>query len=146
MDRVAPEPTFDTPEEAAMVGFPRKYCRVVASCVEGDAAYVLLDTGSEGHPYLYGSVCTRENGRWMEGASSNGDGWKRLSLDSELGAMVAWEQAPANADGARVEFQGGVQEVPVKNGVYLAVWWHVPCPDFSAWPRVTAFRIDGRWS
>lgn len=34
--------TFDSPQDAAMVGFPARYCRVVASCVEGDDAYVLL--------------------------------------------------------------------------------------------------------
>jgi hypothetical protein len=37
--------TFESPEDAAMFGFPAKYCRVVASRVEGDDAYVLLVAG-----------------------------------------------------------------------------------------------------
>ena len=39
------EPIFETPEFAAMAGFPAMYCRVAASCRDGDDAYVVLDTG-----------------------------------------------------------------------------------------------------
>ena len=44
---------FDGPEHAAMLGLPMKYCRVVASRVNGDDAYVLLNTGSSEQPYLF---------------------------------------------------------------------------------------------
>jgi hypothetical protein len=49
----------DTPESAAMVGFPPKYCRVIASRFHGDHAYVLLNAGSSEQPYLYGVNCRR---------------------------------------------------------------------------------------
>jgi len=44
---------------------------------------------------------------------------------------------------ARVEFQGNVIDEPVRDGAFLVVWWRVPPP--HDWPRVTAFKIDGRW-
>ena len=31
-----------------------EHCRIVATRVDGDQAYVLLDTGTDTHPYLYG--------------------------------------------------------------------------------------------
>lgn len=37
----------------------------------------------------------------------------------------------------------GFRESPVRNGVYLVMWWRVPDPK-DALPRVAAFRIDGR--
>ena len=53
------ERIFDTPETAAMFGFPPKYCHVVASRVHGDEAYVLIQTASDGSSYLYGVRCHR---------------------------------------------------------------------------------------
>jgi hypothetical protein len=77
---------YDSPESAAMEGFPPAYCHVVAARVHEDDAYVLLDTGSPGQPYLYGVNCLRQNGRWFDDGSSNGSGgvpcpeeeWPRL--------------------------------------------------------------------
>jgi len=58
----------DSVEEAAMEGFPKAHCRVVASRTFEDDGYVLLDTGSPGRPYLYASwprvVAIRENAAW----------------------------------------------------------------------------------
>lgn len=134
--------SFDTPEHAMMFGFPERYCRVVASAVDGDDAYVLLDTGSDGRSYFYGGWCRRRNGRWLEGASSNGGGWTTRGSDS--GMLAFWEEAPASVDAVRVQCLGEVQEVKVQGGAYLAVWWNVPDSE-SAWPRVDAFRRDGKW-
>jgi hypothetical protein len=134
---------YDSPERAAMVGFPPEHCRVVASRVEGDAAYVLLDTGSRGQPYLYGVNCSRANARWFEGTSGNGPGWAHVGDDPEVGILSLWGEAPPEAERVRVEFQGDVFEEPVGDGVYLTVWWRVPPP--RDWPRVIAFRIGGRW-
>jgi hypothetical protein len=39
-----PATHFASPEDAAMSGFSSRFCRVVASCVEGNDAVVLLDT------------------------------------------------------------------------------------------------------
>jgi hypothetical protein len=117
---------FQTPEEAAMVGFPARYCRVVATCVNGDVAYVLLDTGSDG--------------LWSEGGSSNGPGWSQAGSDPHLGTLVDWGEAPPQADAVRLDFNGVVLEVAVNDGAYLTAWWRVPCPR-AAWPRVEAFRI-----
>ena len=135
---------FDTPEHAAMNGFPDKYCRVVASRVEGDDAYVLLDTGSPGQPYLYGVNCERSNGRWFEGSSGNGGGWSVTDVTVGAGTWSLWDDAPADADRVRAAFNGEVFETPVLEGAYLFVWWRQPnLPDMA--PTVTAVRISGEW-
>ena len=127
-----------------MCGFPAKYCRVAASREEGENAYVLLDTGSDGHRYLYGVNCSQRNGRWLEGASSNGPGWSQAGPDDLLGTLVVWGQAPPDAEMVRVGFECTEIEEPVNDGVYLAVWWRTRCP-VASWPRVEAFRIRGTW-
>src|SRR3954469_7405964 len=134
---------FDAPEHAAMVGFPPKYCRVVASRVNGDGAYVLLNTGSSEQPYLYGVNCRRENGRWFEGGSSNGPGWEQTGHDPDVGTLSLWGDTPADADMVRVEFEGHIVEEPVIDRAYLVVWWRLPAP--QEWPRARAFRIAGGW-
>jgi hypothetical protein len=137
--------THDTPEAAAMEGFPDAHCRVVATLVSGDDAYVLLDTGEPGYPHLYGGCVARENGGWRDGTSSNGPGWTRTgSPDDDLGTLVIWDEAPEGADHVRVSFRGETRVVPVTNGVYLAAWWRLPCPE-GEFPRVEAFRVRGRW-
>ena len=134
---------FDSPESAAMVGFPPKYCQPIASRMNGDDAYVLLNTGSREQPYLYGVNCRLENGRWFEGGSSNGPGWAQTGHDPYLGTLSFWDDAPVDADMVRVEFDGRIVEEPVIDRGFLVVWWRVPAP--HEWPRVRAFRIAGRW-
>jgi len=134
---------FDSPEGAAMNGFPPEHCRVIASRVNGDEAYVLLNTGSSAQPYLYGVNCHRENGRWFEGGSGNGPGWAQTGQDPEVGTLSLWDDAPPGAEMVRVEFEGDLIEEPVREGAYLIVWWRVPPP--RDWPRVTGFRIAGHW-
>jgi len=136
--------TFDSPQDAAMCDFPAKYCRVAASRVEVDDAYVLLDTGSDGHPYLYGVNCSQRDGRWLESGSSNGPGWSQAGPDDRLGTLVVWGEAPPDAEMVRLAFEGTAIEERVNNGVYLAVWWRTRCPEES-WPRVEGFRIRGMW-
>jgi hypothetical protein len=134
---------FETPEAAALDGFPDAHCRAVATRVSGDDAYVLLDTGEPGYPYLYGAVLVRENGAWREVASSNGPGWTSTCEDDELGTRVDWDVAPEGVDQVLVSFRGETRVEPVTNGVYIATWWRVPST--LAAPRVEAFRIQGRW-
>jgi hypothetical protein len=134
---------FDSPESAAVDGFPPEHCRVVASRVHGDRAYVLLNTGSSRQPYLYGVRCSRENGRWFERGSANVSGWEQTDHDPDLGTMTLWGDAPANADLVRVEFDGDVTDEPVSENAYLVVWWRVPFP--QQWPQVRAFRVAGLW-
>ena len=134
---------FDSPEDAARYGFPAE-CRIVATRMRGEAAYVLLDTGSAGQPYLYGVTCERREGRWSPGSSGNGPGWSQVGADKELGTLTMWGEAPVGADRIRVEFEGDVHEETVSGGVYLAAWWNVPSRKESS-ARVSAFRIDGKW-
>lgn len=134
---------FPTPEGAALDGFPDAHCRVVASATGGDDAYVVLDTGPAGHPYLYGVCVERQGGGWMGAGSGNGDGWTLTDTESGLGTATAWGEAPDGADRVRVSFRGEVREAPVEDGVYLAAWWRVR-PDDDL-PRVDAFRVGGRW-
>jgi hypothetical protein len=137
-------PAFDTPEAAALDGFPDAHCRVVATLVSGDDAYVLVDTGEPGYPYLYGAALVRRNGGWTETGSSNGPGWTSSGGDDDLGTLADWDVAPEGADQVRVSFRGETRIEAVTNGVYLAAWWRVPSD--VAWPRVEAFRIQGRWA
>jgi hypothetical protein len=68
------DPTFDTPEEAAVADFPSRYVRVenVAYSGDGDHAKVALLTNEEPYLYPYYVYCERdEDGRWRETHSSN---------------------------------------------------------------------------
>lgn len=123
---------FDSPESAAMVGFPPKYCRPIATRVNGDDAYVLLNTGSVTQPYLYGVNCRRESGRWLERGSANGPGWEQPGHDPDVGTLSFWDDAPVGADMVRVEFDGRIVEEPVIDRAFLVVWWRVPAP--QDWP------------
>jgi len=134
---------FDSPEEAARYGFPAE-CRIVAMRKQGDAAYVLLDTGPAGRPYLYGVNCQRRDGSWSPGASGNGPGWSQVGADKELGTLTVWGDAPAGAERVRVEVAGEVQEESVSGGAHLVAWWDVPYRKASS-VRVLAFHIDGKW-
>ncbi len=124
----------DSPESAAMTGFPAAHCRVVASETFGDDAYVLLDTGPPGQPYLYGCSCYRKGGQWFESASGNGPGWTAAIDDPEVGALTCWGDAPAGAKTVRVEFDGAVVEARVREGVYFLIKWRAPFP--VRWPRI----------
>ena len=92
---------------------------------------------------MYGVNCVREGNRWFESISGNGPGWSQTDHDPDLGTLSLWDQAPSGAEMARVEFQGNVIDEPITDGAFLVVWWRVPPP--HDWPRVTAFKIDGRW-
>lgn len=125
-----------------MDGFPATPCRVAASARAGDDAYVVLDTGAEGAPYLYGICLTRRDGGWMEVASGNGPGWTRVDADGDLGTAVAWGMAPRGAVRVRAALGDDVREAPVAGGVYLVAWWRVP---EGREPRVEGFMVQGRW-
>jgi hypothetical protein len=132
--------TFDTPHAAALDGFPPG-TRVVASAAEGDDAYVLLDTGTDGHAYLYGACVRREGDGWIEGSSGNGPGWS--VTDGDLGTATVWgDDAPAGADLVRASCGGDTREAPVRDGIYFIAWWRVP---HTADARVDAFRVAGEW-
>lgn len=133
---------YQSPEDAAMVGFRPEHCRVVATRVEGDHAYVLLDTGSAGQPYLYGVNCERRNGQWHELGSSNGGGWSATSDNGTLGTWSVWDETPPGADRIRIECAGQLSEHPVSGGAFLALWFKQPMTNE---PRVTAIRINGAW-
>jgi hypothetical protein len=135
---------YASPEEAALEDFPASHCRIIASRVQGNAAYVLLDTGSRKHPYLYGVACAREADGWRGGTSGNGPGWTRVDSEAEQGILALWDVAPSGADRVRAEHNGQIVEAPIDQGVYLVVWWDVPSEDSRQWP-VPAFRIDGEW-
>lgn len=134
---------YDTPEAAAMSTFPPQYVHVVASCSDGRDAYVLLDTGSPGQPYLYGVNCHFRDGLWVEGGSGNAGGWSRTDEHEPLGTISIWDEAPAGADLARVEFEGEIVEVPVVEGVFLTVFFRRPLTD--SFSRNVAFRPAGEW-
>ena len=126
-----------------MSTFPAEYCAVVTARSHGDDAYVLLDTGPAGRPYLYGVHCHRDDGRWYEGSSSNGPGWAQTDHDPDVGTLSCWSDVPVGVEFVRVAFAGTVIVEPVRSGAYLAVWFRVPCP--SNWPSVIEVCSSGRW-
>jgi hypothetical protein len=138
------ESGYDSPESAAMEGFPPQYCHVVAARVDGDHACVLLDTGSPGQPYLYEIHCRCRNGRWCDDGSSNGSGWHQIGDDPELGTLTVWGDAPEGVSAVRVEFQAVIVDEPVRDGAYLFVWWRLPCPE-EEWPRILAILTASGW-
>ena len=140
-----PPVTYRTPEEAVLDEFPGTPCRVAASATGSDDAYMVVDVGSPGQPYLYGVSVTRETGGWVAGTSGNGPGWTLTDLEGGLGTATAWGEAPEGTTRVRASCQGDVREAPVSRGVYLVAWWRVPDPPGDGYPRVEAFQIGGRW-
>jgi hypothetical protein len=68
------DPTFATPEDAAVADFPPKYVEVesVTYSHGGEQATVALLTNEEPYLYPYYVCCERDsNGRWSETHSSN---------------------------------------------------------------------------
>ena len=133
---------FDTLDEAVRSSFPVEHCRLMAVREHGDFAVALFDTRPTAEPYLYQVHYDRRDGRWSEGSSGNGSGWSSLRSESDLGVLTSWDEAPEGADKVRAELGGKVAEENVTNGVYLFVWWDVPCRSHA---EVTAFRINGEW-
>jgi hypothetical protein len=137
-----PSIPFPTPQAAALDGFPAAH--VITYAQEGDDAYVLLDTGPAGEPYLYGVCVTRADGGWTERTTGNGPGWTRTDAEHDLGTATAWGIAPAGADRVRAIHAGDVREAPVEHGIYLVAWWRVPLANDP--PRAAEFRIGGLWT
>jgi hypothetical protein len=110
---------FASPEAAAMEGFPPEHCRVAACVVGGDEAYVVLDTGPMGRPYLYGSAVSRGPRGWEAGTSGNGPsaGWTLTDSEHDLGTSYVYDLAPAGADRVRAVLDEDVKEVAVGGAV-----------------------------
>ena len=139
-------PVFPTPEAAAMSGFPAEHCRVLVRATEGNAAFVVLDTGPAEYRYLYGGTAERVAGGWTDGTSSNGlsAGWKLTDREGDRGVAYIYDEAPSGADRARAALGADVQEAPVRHGIYLVTWWGVPADETRTTAPV-AFRIGGEW-
>jgi hypothetical protein len=136
-----------TPEAAAMDGFPAEHCRVLAVDVDGDDAFVMLDTGPADYLYLYGGTVFRDSDGWHSGGDSNGVGigWRRTVADTGLGVVHASGEAPLGADAVRIAWRGTEREGAIRNGIYLMTWWREPY-DEAPGPCVLGFRIDGKWT
>jgi hypothetical protein len=132
----------DSPEQAALTGFPEAHCRVIETKVSGDHAHVLLNAGSSSQPYLYGVNCYRQDGRWFESDSGNGPSWSPTSEDDELGMLAFWGDIHDGAEAVLVKFGDGIHEAVVHDGVYFLIWWNVPFPE--TFPRVISIRPRAR--
>ena len=129
-----------------MAGFPAEYCRVVASAVNGDDGYVVLDTGSAAYPYWYGVSVWRGPDGWRDGTSGNGPaaGWTATEKDRNLGTAFVYGEAPFGATRVRAALGTDVREAPVSGGVYLVAWWRVPAE--AQTPMLAAFEVGGQWT
>src|SRR5919108_659370 len=101
---------YDTPQSAAMTGFPDTHCQVVTSRVLGNDAYVLSNTGSRTRPYLYGVNCARKNGQWFERSSARSPGWGQTGHNRDVCTLSLWGEAPDGAEAVRVAFGGDLIE------------------------------------
>jgi hypothetical protein len=72
-------------DRAHFLAVSARVMRRILTRVNGDDAYVLLNTGSSTQPFLYGVSCHRENGRWLERDGANGPGWERTVTIPTLG-------------------------------------------------------------
>jgi hypothetical protein len=83
---VADEPgDFDSPEDAALAGWPpAARPRVVSVTVRGDRAEVEIDMMPS---YQYWVYCIRRNGRWREVVSGNGPNY---SWDDPSSSGNSW--------------------------------------------------------
>jgi hypothetical protein len=137
---------FPTPEDAAMDGFPAAHCKVLAVDVDGQDGFVVLDTGPIQYRYLYSGTVKRTSDGWQSWSDSNGGGmrWSATDLEAEIGVVAVCDEAPPDANAARVEWRREVRETPKRNGVYLVTWFREPFPE-APWPRVTAFHTSEGW-
>lgn len=128
-----------------MASFPAAHCRVAASAIDEDDAYVVLDTGPAGYRYLYGLSAVREADGWRDGTGGNGPaaGWVLADAARELGTAYVYGEAPAGATRVRATLGGDVREAAVAGGIYLVTWWRVP-GDVPP-PALAAFEIGGAW-
>lgn len=128
-----------------MTGFPGAHCRVAASAIDEDDAYVVLDTGPAGYRYLYGLSAVREADGWRDGTGGNGPaaGWVLADAARELGTAYVYGEAPAGATRVRATLGGDVREAAVAGGIYLVTWWRVPGD--APPPALAAFEIGGAW-
>jgi hypothetical protein len=65
---------FDSPEQAAMEGFPKPFVRVESVQYHPDGSHAVVDllTNEEPHVYPYTAHCVRaSSGRWHEVYSHN---------------------------------------------------------------------------
>jgi hypothetical protein len=129
-----------------MSGFPAEHCRVLASASQGDAAFVVLDTGPAEYRYLYAGTVRRAPDGWVDGTSSNGPsaGWTLTDWEQDLGVAYLYDEAPAGADRVRATLGPDVRETAVTEGIYLVTWWGIPNRDRRT-PATVAYHIAGDW-
>ncbi len=118
---------YPTPEEAAIEGFPPHHCRIVASRVAGDDAFVLLDAGGPDHTNFYGCSCRRTHGGGRRDSSSNMEwSWFQRDDDGNIGTLAVWGEAPEGAISVRLDFGHTVIEEAITGGIYLVLRTNVP--------------------
>ena len=62
----------------------------------------------------------------------------------KTGMVIFSDDAASGIDSVRTELAGDVLEVPVTEGVFLAVWFGRPYDEDNG-PRIVAFRRHGEW-
>lgn len=113
-------PGEPTPESAAAGDVADRYVTHISTSIDPSGDYALVLLGMDAGTDLYGdeSFCYRRSNRWYQAWSGNGN-----QFYPPLGLYSDWGEAPKNAIGARVSFQGTVYDCPAKGGLYHFVVW-----------------------
>ena len=107
--------------KVASSGYPPGVAVPLFVSVHGDHAAVLLETGTDTHPYPYLVMCAYEDGHWQELASANMGGWYQTEDDN--GAVVFWDDSDGLTEPVEIEFKGRRWPAEVKSGVAWSIWW-----------------------
>jgi hypothetical protein len=126
---------FATPEEAARVGTPERYVRVVGVVIRGDEAIVAQVMNADGYPAAYEietATCYRKGSGWVHGSSGNFNA-SVIVTGEGVGTAVLWLEAPPASVAGRFRLGMRNQVATVENGFALAVFDDVPI-QADGWP------------
>lgn len=131
---------YATPEEAAAVGVPPAYVRVVGTVVRGDEAMVAQLLGTSAAYEIDTATCFRDDGGWVCGGGGNGSA-AFLQTAAAVGTYVLWDEAKPGMVAAKFVLGEREQVVRVENGIVLAAFDDVPTSvyDWPTWPRLVAW-------
>jgi len=126
--------SYANPKEAARASRASAEVLAVEASPDGRYAVALVDTGRPDDRDLREVICERHDDGWRDCLDNNANGWNAMPWPPDPdwdgnGVVTSWGEAPEGALSVTIRWQDRLHEVPVRNGCYLFVSWHVPSPD-----------------